>query len=383
MEKNRPASIAFVINVDWYFRLHWINRALALKKLGYNIYVITTFTDLANKKFFESVGFNCVDWSVSRSGLSLKNELISYRKLKKILSELKPDFIHSVTIKPNIYSGFISEKLSTPCIKSVTGLGIVFSKNTLKYKILKFFISFLYRISSVNNNGAFIFENKQDQNLFYKLKIGKSQASVHIAGAGVDTDKFNVNSIVLDTERIRVLFAARMLKEKGLDTLLSAVSLARMQGATIKLQVAGILDPESEGAYSLSEIKKLAEEFDFEWLGQIDDMLPIFSHTDVVALPTRYGEGIPRVLIEAGSCGRIVMTTNVGGCKEFISHMDDGLLVEPFDSQSMADFLVDMIVHPNKYQPMALELMMKVRKNYSDESVISKLINIYDELLSD
>ena len=62
-----------------------------------------------------------------------------------------------------------------------------------------------------------------------------------------------------------------------------------------------------------------------------------------MVLPTTYGEGVPKILIEAASCGRAIVATDVPGCREIVRHNKNGLLVFPGDSKMLADTLKILI----------------------------------------
>jgi glycosyltransferase involved in cell wall biosynthesis len=57
----------------------------------------------------------------------------------------------------------------------------------------------------------------------------------------------------------------------------------------------------------------------------------LIASSNIVCLPTSYGEGIPRILIEAAAVGRTVITTDMPGCRDFVKNNIDGLLVPAND----------------------------------------------------
>ncbi|GAM56247.1 UDP-N-acetylgalactosaminyltransferase [Vibrio ishigakensis] len=264
--------LAIIINVDWYFNLHWYNRAKAAKEKGYRVSIITSFTAPRLKLQWESEGYDCYDIKISRSGILIFEEVASIYHLYKIIKKIKPDLVHSVTIKPNIYTGLISKALKIPCVKSITGLGVVFSNNSYKFRAIKTVIVLLYKYIGRTNQGPFLFENSEDKLLFQRNGIGRSDQLIQVNGAGVDTNKYQSRKEILTEPQITVLFAARLLKDKGLDTLISSINHCRQIGMDIRLIVAGIFDLESNNAYSQDEVEYLSQKHDFNWVGTIEDM---------------------------------------------------------------------------------------------------------------
>jgi glycosyltransferase involved in cell wall biosynthesis len=64
-------------------------------------------------------------------------------------------------------------------------------------------------------------------------------------------------------------------------------------------------------------------------------MSTVLADAAIVVLPSFYGEGIPKALIEAAACGRPIVTTDTPGCREVVRHEDNGLLVPPRDAEAL------------------------------------------------
>ena len=373
---NDTPRLVYVINVDWYFKLHWLNRATAAQTRGFKVYLLTSFVTKGIKEDLESLGFICVHVKLSRSGMNIIHELQTAAWIYQNLKAIGPTIVHTITVKPNIYAGIAANLLAIPAIKSITGLGLVFSSQTFFFRLFRPLIISLYRLTGMGNQGAFVFENTDNKIIFQKRRIGKKQLLIHIPGAGVDTGQFAFSPKPLN-HHLKILFAARLLKDKGLDTLIEAVSRFKSQGLKCDLLVAGIFDPAAKNTYSPAEIKSLVSKRKIQWLGRVDDMPSLLKRVDVVVLPTRYGEGIPRILIEAGAVGRLVITTNISGCKELIHHNENGLLVEPNDSKELSSKLIAIAQNPTDYLRLVENLHKKILKCYSDETVISHFLALY------
>ena len=82
-----------------------------------------------------------------------------------------------------------------------------------------------------------------------------------------------------------------------------------------------------------------------EWFGYKDNMPELFAKSNIVVLPS-YREGLPAVLLEAASCSRAIVGTDVPGCREFVDQNENGLLIPPHDSKSLAHTLKILINSP-------------------------------------
>ncbi|MFA0056420.1 glycosyltransferase family 4 protein [Vibrio echinoideorum] len=370
-------KIVYVINVDWYFRLHWLERAEYFQSLGFDINIVSSFSNDAIKNELESKGFICHQLSVKRKSVNLLREIGSIFRLKRILDEIEPELIHCVTIKPNIYAGLLNRLFfNKPIIYSVTGLGAVFSSNSIKFNLLRRIITTLYKSIS-SSKARFIFENNEDYQLFDELDILKYGNGRVIKGAGIDLTRFSPSLSPLNKN---VLFGARLLNEKGLACLVEAKQILESQGVEFTLNVAGIIDSDVSSAIPLSQVEAWASSGDINWLGNVQNMPKLIKENDIVCLPTTYGEGVPRILIEAASCQRAIITTDVVGCREIVTHNVNGLLAQPGDAISLANCLRALLENDEKTLEFGVKGRQKVETEFSQEMVFEKTLKVYDEL---
>src|SRR6185369_7738983 len=80
-----------------------------------------------------------------------------------------------------------------------------------------------------------------------------------------------------------------------------------------------------------------------EWWGPQTDMASVLKKSAIVVLPTVYGEGVPKVLLEAAAVGRPIVATNVRGCREAVRDGVNGLLVAPGDLQQLVQAIVRLL----------------------------------------
>lgn len=372
-------KIVYIINVDWYFNLHWLDRANYFKSLGFEIYIISHFTNGVIKDSLCRKGFFCFDIKLSRSSINFFREIRSILQIRTLLQKIKPDLIHSITVKPNVYAGILNALFfKKKIVYSITGLGIVFSTRSIKFSVLKYIVSLIYKFIS-KSYSIFIFENSEDYKLFNELGILKHDNGRVIKGAGIDLERF-FSEPAKNNENI--LFAARLLKEKGLEYLIFARRKLLEKGVKFNLNVAGILDEDSSSAISIKQINCWVSAGDIVWLGNVQDMPKLIGENDIICLPTTYGEGVPRILIEAASCQRAIVTTDVPGCREIVTHGYNGFLAVPKDVDSLASCLLELLSSPKKTREFGRRGRKKVESEYAQQIVFKDTYDVYQELLS-
>lgn len=73
------------------------------------------------------------------------------------------------------------------------------------------------------------------------------------------------------------------------------------------------------------------------WLGHSSNVCDLIEESNIVALPSIYSEGVPRILLEASSVGRACIAYDVGGCDSLIINNDNGIIVKSNSPQELAD----------------------------------------------
>ena len=107
----------------------------------------------------------------------------------------------------------------------------------------------------------------------------------------------------------------------------------------------------------------------------------IIPKANIIVLPSYYGEGLPKVLIEAAACGRVIITTDHPGCRDAITQKT-GVLIPIKDSEALADAIRNLLQNPQKSIKMGEAGRELAEQNYSIDKVCKKHIKIYKDLLS-
>lgn len=381
MADLKPNRLLFVVNVDWYFSLHWIERAVAAKDAGFKVHIATKFTDEANLKKWKSEGFVCHHIPLTKSSINFLRDCKAIWMLNCLIKTISPILIHCITIKPNLYAGTLAILQGTSAVKSVTGLGTVFSNRQPLYRLLRWLVIKWYRTIDRFGRGAFIFENNENKELFKNRSITVRQAAELIRGAGVCLNTFSFKNIS-EKEIPVILFAGRLLRDKGLETLINAVQEVLKCGNKVELEVAGICDTDAAGVISVKEIELWHRLGKLKWLGERKDMPQLLAHADIVALPTQYGEGVPRILLEAAATGRPLIATDVAGCRDIVVDGKTGILVPPNDQKALELAIVELVKNPEKRTEMGRAAHLRAAELFTQKMVVSKTLSVYKTIVA-
>ena len=147
-----------------------------------------------------------------------------------------------------------------------------------------------------------------------------------------------------------------------------------------KFWLIGDTDPGNANTVSQSELDAWQAEGLVECLGYRTDIASLFAQSNIVSLPSYYGEGLPKVLIEAAACGRAVVTTDWPGCRDAITADVTGLLIPIKDSVALADAIERLIKDAELRNSMGREGRELAEDVFAIEKIVQQHLDIYQEL---
>jgi glycosyltransferase involved in cell wall biosynthesis len=368
--KNSLQTVAIVLNTSWNiynFRLALIH---ALRNVGYKVILIAPKDEYSQK--LEEEGFLYYDIKMNNKGINPFEDLLLIHDFYKIYRKVKPDILLNYTIKPNIYSSLAAKCLGIPVINNITGLGTVFLNNNLSSHIARW----LYKISLRNN--SVVFQNRDDMRLFIEKKLIEEKSVTLIPGSGIDTERFKSAESVSRNTKFTFLMIARLIKDKGIEEYIEAIRLVHQSKNREKctFKILGALYLSNPTAISQKELDSWIEEGLIEYLGHSDNVQEEIEKVDCVVLPS-YREGLSRVLLEASSMAKPIITTDVPGCRDVVDSGVNGYLVKVKNSVELAEAMERMVNLPlEELTRMGEEGRKKVVNNFSQEKVIAKYLSL-------
>jgi glycosyltransferase involved in cell wall biosynthesis len=253
-----------------------------------------------------------------------------------IYYKVRPDIILHFTIKPNIYGTIAARILNIPVINNVCGLGTIFMKKSF----VSIIGSLLYKLAFRYPRKVF-FQNTDDLQLFTGKKLISPIIAEIIPGSGVDLNKFSPSGF-LRNKIFTFLLISRLIKDKGVIEFIESIKVINSLNISAKFQILGAKDEKHKRGVNPFLIDLWANEGLIEYLGTTVDVRPFINKADCIVLPS-YREGIPRVLLEAASCAKPIIASNVPGCKQVVQENFNGFLCRVQDQFSLAAKMIKMI----------------------------------------
>ena len=372
-------KLLFIVNVDWFFISHRLPIALAAQEKGYEVHIACGITDKRN--YLEELGLIIHPLNLSRGSTGILQEIKSFMDIRKVLKNVNPSVVHFVTIKPVLYGGTASRLLGFKNkVFAISGLGYVFTSNTLKTSILRFFIVQLYKIALGGSNLKVIVQNLNDKEILTKNKIVQDKFITLIRGSGVDIKHYTYEKEPSGTPII--VMASRLLKDKGVMEFTQAAKILLSKDINAVFRLYGDIDEHNPASLNLEELTKIKNENIVEVHGYEKNIANVFSNSNIVILPS-YREGLPKVLIEAAASGRAVVTTDVPGCRDAIEADKTGILVEVKNSNALADAIEKLINNKEQRVIMGQAGRKLAENEFTIEKVIDTHLNIYQSFYED
>ncbi|ABD06260.1 Glycosyl transferase, group 1 [Rhodopseudomonas palustris HaA2] len=367
--------LMFVVTEDWYFVSHRLPLARAARDAGYDVLVATRLGDHAEliaREGITPIGLR----SMRRGGRNPIGELAAIAELAALYRQYKPDIVHHIAIKPVLY-GSIAARMAgvRGVVNNLAGLGFVFSSKTRKAALLRPAIRALLAIALKRRGTLTIVQNSDDANVL-ATNIGIPADRIRlIKGSGVDMQLFAEQRA--ESSPPIVILASRMIWDKGIGDFVKAASLLKADGVAARFVVLGAPDPGNPGSIPQSVLEGLNNEGIVEWWGHRSDMPAIIAGAALVCLPTTYGEGVPKILIEAAAGGCAIVAYDVAGCREIVTDGDNGKLVPAGDIGQLAAAIKVLLEDPDRRAAMGSRGRKRVETEFALEHVVAQTLSVY------
>lgn len=369
-------KLALVANTDWYLYNFRLSLARFLRERGWEVVLISPAGRFV--RALEKEGFRWRQWQVHRRSMNPFQEAAALVELWGLYRQERPLIVHHLTIKPVLYGSLAAFFSGVPLVvNAITGLGYLFLNDRRLTRMARRLVLLAYRWLLKRRNTAVIFENETNRQQFIQAGLVHADRSWLIEGVGVDIKRF-IPQPEPNGEPV-VLFPARLLREKGIYTLIDAARLLKPR-CLLRIRLAGEVDDGNPGSVSPDEVQQWVEEGLVEWLGWQADMPAVYAQSHLVALPS-WGEGIPTALLEAAACARAVVTTDAPGCRDVVEGGFNGLLVEVENAAALADSIQYLLENPHERQRMGANGRQRVLERFSDDRIHAQTYQVYRWLI--
>lgn len=318
-------------------------------------------------------GVNYIEVPMEPSGQNLIKDYQLYKAYLRIFRKERPNIVFNYTIKPNIYSSIAAHQCGCRVICMMAGLGYMFNGDLLQKRIGRFIYKQGLKLAE-----KVLVLNKSNYDYVKTHLVPEEKLILMEGGEGVDLDKYAYQPSDF-SKGVRFLMIARLLYDKGYSEFVQAARIVRSHHPNVKFELLGPIDMSSPMGVPTDVVERDVYNGLIQYLGVRNDTIELLRRGDVVVvLPSKYGEGLNRSLMEACSCGRPIITTSIPGCKETVEPGKNGFLIAEGDPSELATSIIRFLNLSNEEKT---KMGSESRRIAEQRFEMQRVIDLYERLL--
>lgn len=355
---------------------------------SYDFVALGTRPGLAT--IFEEAGFAYHDYSMGRQVTPL-SDLRSVVELRSIFKLIEPDLVHTFDTKPSVWGRMAARWAGVPnVIGTIPGLGRLYVERGILTAASRKVYEALQQVTS-HMADLTIFQNQHDRDELVSKGVVPCARSAVVLGSGVDTqfydptrftakDKFQTR-LELGVPQNAILFTlvTRVIRSKGVMEFARAAATLKRRVPQTDCVLVGPVDTEVPDRLENTELEILKDTLHFR--GARSDIDRVLYASDVFVLPTRYREGVPRVLLEAAAMEIPLIAHDVPGCREIVKHGETGLLVQDDSNGSLLASMAKLAVDAEYRARLALGVRQRAVRYFDLNLIAEETRQVYERLL--
>lgn len=320
--------------------------------------------------------------------ISLTKDLKSLFSVIKVFRKEKPDMVHSMTPKAGLLC-MIAGWITRVPVRVHTFTGLVFPTETgMKRNILMLTDKLTCACAThIIPEG----EGVKDDLLSYKITKKPLKVLGYGNVRGVDMNFYSRRSEVVrivdeqnlrDKSKFTFLFVGRIVRDKGINELVSAFNSLQQNYKNLRLFLVGRfednLDPISDSCRNI-----IHNHSSIMYVGSKtgNELLAYYFASDCFVLPS-YREGFPNTVLEAGAMGLPSIVTDINGSREIIKNGKNGLIIPSKNVEALYNAMEHIILDKDATTLMASNARPMIGARFEQSFVRKCLYDFYDEVLN-
>ena len=356
-----------------------------LMRLGFDVTVLTSRMGKTRSYVVDGIRVRCYDSLNAAFGLGIPYPIPQFNSFKPFLECVKASdliHVHGHPYLSSLFAAKLAKLYAKPVVLTQHNTFIEYEGGLWDH--IEWLNDAVVGKQVLKNSDRIVTVSNATKR--YVLRLGADPTRLGVIHNGVDIDRFKPIETLREIKRRQlgiakntpiILTVRRLVYKNGIDTLIESAARAVKQNSELVFLVVGTGPDQTQIQARAAE---LGVSGNFRLMGFVSDReLPSFYNAaDIFVLPSKSGEGLPLVSLEAMACGLPVVATDVGGIREIVPPQF-GIFVPPENPAEMTDAIIE-ILRSNLSQ-LKHDLRTMVEERYSWEKNVERLTKIYEQLI--
>jgi glycosyltransferase involved in cell wall biosynthesis len=383
LEAGRHAAcrrILLLVTEDWFALSHFKPLIATLREIAHEVVVATRSSGRVSE--IASLGVRVVPFDLRRASLQPLEQAATVGRLARLIAAERPDVLHVVAMQPMVLASLALRLVRVPrVVMHLTGLGFLAISASRAARLIR--PAAFAALGSVAKRSStwLLAENPDD--VAYMVENGADAGSrvTILGGAGIDPDAFAPAPPPANDPPVAA-FVGRMIRSKGLDTLVAAQRQLTAEGVPLAVTLYGKSDADNPESIPPAEIERWQAQGLVSWHGHVSDIRAVWRESDIAVLPAITREGMPRSVLEAAASARPLVVTDVPGCRHFVRDGIEGFVVPPGEPAPLATVLARLAGDPGLRVRLGQAARARVLDGFTVHHVQAGIHTAYQHLLA-
>lgn len=383
MKRTRPIRIAHVATIDLTVRALLLPQLLALREAGFEVTAISAPGPFVPA--VEAEGVRHIAWRNATRAWDPFADVRAFAELVGILRRERFDLVHTHNAKPGVMGRIGARLAGVPCVvNTVHGFDARPDDPVLRRLAFMGAEWVAARFSHLE-----LYQGEEDLARARRLWMVDGRKGVFL-GNGTSLSRFDPSAVTptrltalreelgLAPEELVVGTIGRLVGEKGYRELFEAARVMRSRHPKVRFLAVGESDPARADAITRAEMEAARE--DVVFTGWREDVPELLALMDVFVLAS-WREGVPRSAIEAAAAGRVLVLSDIPGCRQVARHGVEGFLVPPRDSARLAEAIAALLDDLALRERMAEAARARALERFDERRVVATVFEAYAKVL--
>ena len=317
------------------------------------------------------LGATVHEYELHRTGINAIQDARSFMALFRAIRAIRPNVVISNMMKPVVYGTLAAWLAGVPRrYAMLDGLGVTFASDGTG-SAGRAIAKFLLRRALKDAHHLILLNSDDPETLRREGVIHADYPVTIVAGTGIDLTHYACTPTDLASRTFVMI--ARLIREKGVREFGAAAAIVRRRFPKARFELIGEVDT-NPGAIGVDEVRGWET---IDYLGPQRDVRPFVQAALALVLPSYYGEGRPRTVMEAMSMGRAAIIADNRGSRDCVADGVNGRVVPPRDAQSLAAAMINYLENPQSAAAHGLQGRSLAENVYEEGAVVTAILHAF------